>query len=363
MNSILSKIGGARLGAAICLAVVAFGVAGCDGSDAASTNTAPPVPQAVRVTTVTAASERVTHRFSGRIEAVQTVDLSFQVGGRLTELPPKEGHMVKKGSLLAKLDTADYERAVREAKVNLKLAQQQYDRADALREKGVVAEKTLDQAKANLDLAKVALDNAEQNLAYATLRAPFDAVVTQRLVENFTNVAVGTKVIRLQDVSEIQIDFDAPEALVATTGLADIVGVTAEFAAAPGKRFPLEYRENASEPDPVTQTYRMTFATPRVEGIRILPGMTASVFAELKKPGSVSVNVPVSAVAAGADGSFHAWVYDAEKGVVAKRPVTIGTPGKEAVPVLSGLRSGDRIVTAGVQNLVEGMAVRPTEAF
>ena len=350
----------------IALAVLAFaaGLSGCD--DMASNAQANPEahePRPVRIMTVETAADTVTHRFSGRVKAVQTVDLSFQVGGRLIELPIKEGQVVKKGEMIARLDPADFERAVREAKVNLTLAQQDFDRAQKLVRKNVAAAKTLDQARATLDLAKVALDDARQNLAYTRLFAPFDALVSRRLVDNFTTLAAGTQVVRIQDVSEVQVDVDVPESLLAQSHEKDVADISAEFLAAPGVRFPLDFREYSSEPNAVTQTYRVTLSMPRQEQFHILPGMTASVFVSLKKDGAIGVRVPVSAVVADETKAFFVWVFDEESGTVSKRSVTLGTMDKKSVGVLSGLQPGEKIVTAGVQQIVDGMAVRSLKSL
>ena len=343
---------------------LAAGLSGCDDmTSKAQANPEALAPRPVHIETVDAAADTVTHRFSGRVKAVQTVDLSFQVGGRLTELPIKEGQVVKKGGLIARLDPADFQRAVRETEVNRTLAQQDFDRAEQLRRKNVVAEKTLDQARATLDLAKVALENAKQNLAYTRLSAPFDALVSRRLVDNFTNLAAGAQVVRIQDVSEVQVDVDVPEPLLAKTAKKEIVDISAEFLAAPGVRFPLDFREYSSEPNAVTQTYRVTLSMPRQEDFRILPGMTASVFVTLEKHGVVGVRVPVSAIVADEKKDFFVWVFDAKSGTVAKRPVVLGAMGKETVSVLSGLQAGENIVTAGVARIVDGMAVRPLKSL
>ncbi len=335
---------------------------GCDETSAQAEATAhSAMPKVVRVESVDARDRQVTHRFSGRVEAVQTIDLSFRVAGRLAKLSVKEGHVVKKGDLIAALDPTDFERAVREAKVGLNLAQQEYERAVKLRERGAVAEKTLDQAKATRDLAAVALDDAQQDVAYTRLVAPFDALITKRLAENFTNVAAGSQVVRIQDVTEIQIDVDAPEALLSQVEKSEVITLEAEFPALPDVRFPLEYREHSSEPNAVTQTYRVTLAMPQQDGLRVLPGMTASVFVTLATKGGDAVSVPLTAVAADENKVFFVWVYDQGAKTVSKRAVTIGPVGDGVVPVLSGLNGGEEIVTAGVSRLHEGMSVRPAE--
>ena len=346
-------------GGVLALMLAVATLSGCkDITEQADASQPEQAPQFVRVHTVEDRGGRTTHRFSGRIEAVQTVDLSFQVGGRLIALPVKEGQAIKKGAVIARLDTADYVRAVRETEVTLKLARQNYARTEELSRKKVAAQRLLDEARTVRDLAAVALDHARQNLSYTQIRAPFDALVTRRMVDPFTNVGVGVPVMRIQDVSEIQIDVDVPETLMATTPRERIFDMAAEFQAAPGVRFPLEYREHAPEPDPVTQTYRVTFAMEKTDVLNVMTGMTASVFVTIEKPENGGVHVPVAAVAADEKKAFYVWVMDEVTGSVTKRPVEIGPIGTQDVPVLSGLKSGEKVVSAGVHRLHEGMRVQ-----
>jgi RND family efflux transporter MFP subunit len=334
-------------------------LSGCkDMTQEADAHPSEQAPRFVRVHTVEDIGGMTTHRFSGRIEAVQTVDLSFQVGGRLIVLPVKEGQVVKKGSVIARLDTTDYARAVREAEVSLKLARQNYARTEKLTHKKVAAQRLLDEARALRDLASVALDHARQNLNYTQIKAPFNALVTRRMVDPFTNVGTGVPVMRIQDVSEVHIDVDVPETLMATTPRERIYDMAAEFQAVPGVRFPLEYREHTSEPDPVTQTYRVTLAMEKTDTLNVMPGMTASVFVTIDKPANGGLHVPVAAVAADEKKAFFVWIMDEKAGSVTKRPVEIGPIGTKGVPVLSGLKSGEKVVSAGVQRLHEGMRVQ-----
>lgn len=146
----------------------------------------------------------------------------------------------------------------------------------------MVSEQQYDNAKAERDLAAVALEQAEARLEDTRLTAPYDAVVTRRLVDGFTFIAAGTTVVRIQDLSEVRLAVNAPEALVTRVAQTDIASVEATFPNLPGRTFPLEYREQSTEIDAVTQTYRVVLGMPRPEGANILPGMTASVRVELR---------------------------------------------------------------------------------
>ncbi|WP_417671843.1 efflux RND transporter periplasmic adaptor subunit [Roseibium sp.] len=319
-------------------------------------------PRPAKIFTVSDDVGLLSRRFTGRVEAVQTVDLSFQVAGKLADLAILESQEVKKGDLIAHLDPTDYERAVREAKLRLNQAKQDLDRLETLRDRSVISQKSYDDQKNEYDLAIEALAAAEQNLEYTEIHAPFDGIVTRRLVDGFTTVSVGTAVVRLQDVSEVQIDINVPEALFAKVSESLVASLHAEFPSIPGKEFPLEYREHSTEVDAVTQTYRVTLAMPRDPKERIYAGMTAAVVAKLRPEGTGltdSVLVPTGAVVVDGQGQSYVWRFDDESNQVSKALVSTQTVMGDLIPVTDGLERGDRIVSAGAAHLSEGQVVRP----
>lgn len=306
-------------------------------------------------------------RFVGRIEAVQTTDLSFQVGGELVAMPVREGQRVERGHRLAAIDPEDYERAVREAQVRLDLARQDLDRKSRLLQSNSVSEAVHEQAVAEHDLREVALETARRNLDHTTIEAPFDALVTRTLVDAHTNVTSGTPVLRVQDVSELRIAVNIPERLMGMIGNRDALQAHVVFPAADGARFDLDYRSHETQPDNVTQTYRVTFAMPYPEAPALLPGMIGRV--EIAPGGGMGaitgpgVSAPSSAVVADNDGGFHVWVVSGPDGEVRRQPVAVGPIVDDRVAITEGLSADDRIVTAGAHYLNEGMRVRPIEAF
>ena len=319
-------------------------------------------PRAARIEAVEAADTPNRREFVGRVEARLTVDLSFQVGGRLSEFPVSEGQLIDQEALVAHLETQDFERAQREARVQLQQARQDLERQRTLNERGIASDAALEDVQTAYDLRVVALDNARQNLEYATISAPFDGLISRRLVDNYTTVAPGQAIVRIQDVSELRVAIQIPESLIATVDQDAAVDLQARFPFLPDQAFDLEYRELVAEPDQSSQTYTALFALPEAIPANILPGMTATVSVLLKQPEEVvepGVRAPVSALTSASEGQFQVWVYDAESGVVSARSVVTGPVSGESVIIHSGLEPGEQIVTAGVTALYDGMAVRP----
>jgi RND family efflux transporter MFP subunit len=321
-------------------------------------NAAPRPAKIFKVTDQVGLLER---RFAGRVAAVQTVDLSFQVAGKLVDLPVRESQLVKKGDLIARLDTTDYDRAVREATFRVEQAKRELDRLETLRDRSVISQSAYDEQKNTYDLALETLKEARQNLAYTTLSAPFDGLVSNRLVDNFTTVSVGTPVVRMHDISEVQVDINVAEALFGRVSESDVASMEARFPAYGDKLFPLEYREHSSQVDEVTQTYRITLGMPREGAEQLYPGMTASVIVKFLPKGlelGEQLLVPTESVAVDGDGKAYVWKYAEDTGAVSRLPVEIGTVMGDYIPVREGLQPGDEIVSAGVAYLSDGQIVR-----
>lgn len=201
---------------------------------------------------------------------------------------------------------------------------------------------------------------ASIQLQDTTLRAPYPGVIAQRFVEEGQNVQAKAPIVRLQDVEEIEIVVDVPETVMAANiQSADILQMIGELSGAPGVQFTVRLREIAQVADPTTQTFKVRVAMRPPEGVRALPGMTASVTVTYRRARILGeqILVPISAVLKQDSGEQVVWVIGADQ-VAARRIVKLGSVTGGNVEVLSGLQVGDRIAVAGVTFLRDGMKVR-----
>ena len=346
-----------RRAALLALATMLY-LAGC-GGDSEPAATAPPLVRPVKSMRL---PERAgtTRTFPGTVRATHRVDLAFNVPGKLIALPVREGEHVAEGQVLARLDPKDYEAAVQAARAEYDKALADFQRARELIAKDYVSQADYDQAVAQKEVAASRLDRANKALEEATLRAPFEGVVAQRYVENFTDVRARQPILSLQDTRDLEIVVDVPEDVVALYRAALPLTLTARFSALPEREVPVTLREFAAQADPITRTYRVVFALPEVEDANLLPGMTAEVTLRLDQAeaGSPVFILPASALLE-ADGKAWVWVIDPETHEVHRRPVEIERPLPDRVVVRRGLRPGEHIATAGAHTLEEGRVVRP----
>jgi RND family efflux transporter MFP subunit len=308
-------------------------------------------------------------QFPGVVDAIQKAEISFRVRGKLNTLPAKEGENVKQGQVLATLDPRDYQIVLNDRKASYDTAKANYDRAKELLEKNAISRVDHDNIRAKYHTAKANLEAAEQDLSYTTLRAKFDGYVAKRYVENFEEVFPRQAVLLLQDVSELEIKIDIPETIMimlrkhkdtATAGTREPKrSVYAVFDQIKGQKFPLSLKELATKADVNTRTFQATLKMKNPEGYNVLPGMTATVFAEVfpgETGGDEAVELPLSAVVSSTDKQATVWLVDEETMTVNPVPVKLELLTKEAVTV-TGLNSGQRVVTAGASFLRKGMQV------
>ena len=321
-----------------------------------------PGPKQVRVLHLSAPKRVEQRSFPGHVRAAERVDLSFNVPGKIVELHATEGKPVEKGALLARLDARNYKSRLRAALAEYEKAEANYKRGKKLLEGEYISKAEYDQLRAARDVAAAKVTTARKALADTELRAPFAGVVAKRYVENFTEVRAKQPVLSLQDLEHLEVVVDVPEQFVAQRKGEPKVRLTARFDTIPGKAFPLTIKEYATEADPKTGTYQYVTALEPPEGVRILPGMTATVLARRADTETVQTDhfvVPIPAVFARVTPEPRVWIVD-EGHRVHARKVRLGRlTGKEDVEILEGGKAGETIVVQAAPRLREGMEIVP----
>lgn len=327
----------------------------------------PPESRPVKTMLVGGVTAGDFRQFPGVIDAIQKADLSFRVQGKLEQVLVKEGDMVEKGKVLAKLDPTDYQIVLNDRKASYATASANYERAKQLVAKEAISKVEHDKIRAEYATARANLNAAEQDLIYTSLKATFPGYIARRHVENFEEVRRKQKIFTLQDTSELEIKIDVPETLMIQLRRAIEPGkvskpkrkMYAVFDRIKDTQFPLALKEVSTTADANTRTFQATLKMEQPEGYNVLPGMTATVFAEVfasESGDSVSVLLPLSAVIADADKQPTVWIVDDKTMTVSSKPIKAGTMSVNGISV-SGLDLGERVVTAGAAFMREGMKV------
>lgn len=323
-------------------------------------------PIAVKLIEIVDQSRSLTRQFLGRVSARSTVELAFQTGGQLLDLPATEGARVSEGNLLAQLDLDPFQRDLKRAESNLAQAERTLSRNEALGN-NTVSQAQVDAARTEAEIARVAYADAEAALRDATLTAPFDALVSERQAERYATVSAGQSIVRIHDMSELRVEVQIPEVLFREVGAEPDITAHARLGGGHAP-VPLVFRELTSEASDYGQTYRLTLAFDGPVPPRLLPGASVSVDLTLRQPEASDVFIPVTAVRYAPDGTSQVLVFtpDADtpdKGSVSAEPVSIA-PGPDGMFRLTSMpMSGREIVAAGASEVEDGASVHRYEGL
>ncbi len=330
-----------------------------------TTHEAPPPIRPLKTLVIESPFASMGRKLPGKVKANREVDLAFQVAGPLIELPVKGGDEVAEGALLARIDPRDFQNTLASAEAQFNEAQALWERMQRLYQEGDAQEVEFEESKRKFNVARAEADQARKDLDDTFLRAPFAGVIASTFVENFENLQAKQPILSLQDVTSIEIEVYVPEEGVALR-LKDInkPRLIATFEYLPGREFGVTLKEFSTEADPLTQTFAVTVSMPAPEDVNILPGMTATIGVHWPQTSGADDSgyaVPIDAVPTDGLGTYYVWIVKQDQSntwVVHRVDVTVGEMMQNEILVTAGLKTGDRIATAGVHFLQEGQRVR-----
>ena len=380
----------ALLGAGVVLAVSAYAVTPYSmlpgsgvSAHAAETPAAPP---AVPVTVATVRSHAVTtwQDFSGRLEAVNRVELRSRVAGAVNAIHFREGSLVKAGDLLVSIDPAPYQAAVAQAESQVTAAEARRDLAAAELERGraLSASNTISksdvlqrqsaftQATAEVQAAKAALAAARLDLGYTEIRAPISGKIGRIdvTVGNLVAAGSGSPVLTtLVSIDPIYASASASEELITRVlsqlpvrdGSPDIATVPVEIRTLADETKPitghLQLVDN--EVDAAGGTFRFRAVFDNAGGL-LLPGQFVRIRLGEPRP---EERLTISERAIGTDQDKKFVLVVGKDNVAAYRQIVPGASiGNERI-VEQGLEAGERIVVNGLQRIRPGSPVAPQE--
>ena len=319
-------------------------------------------PRYVKLATVNSVPEFSEFTFPAEVSAVKTIDLSFEVSGRLVQMDLVTGSDIKKGKLLATIDQEPFKRNVDEQRTRLEQAKRELDRIQKMFDQKLVSQSSLDSATTAYELAVIDLKNAEKDLSYTRLYAPFNAKVSQRLVENNSFVAAGTPIARIQDVSKIYFNINVPERLLTANLGRGIRQASASLASNSSQWYPVNYVEHNTQPDPVSQTYEVVFAMEPKAELPLTPGARAIVKVSINgSPFPEGLVIPVQSLVGDEDTGFAVWAYDESNQTAHKVAVDVVHIQDNVAIIKSSLSVGEKVVAAGAAKMRANMKVLPYE--
>jgi membrane fusion protein, multidrug efflux system len=314
-----------------------------------------PPPAVVAAEPVTAGSWSQRLAAIGSIEAVQGVDVTSEVGAKVTAILFQSGQTVSKGQPLVRLDSSTEAADVVRFQAELRNAELTYQRQVTLRKQGWASQAALDQARAQLDQARAQVAFGQADVGKRVIRAPFSGRLGIRQIDLGGYVTPGQTIVSLQTVDPIYATFTLPESELSRLKVGQTVEVTV---ASQGERvFTGTVSSIDSAVDATSRNIRVQATLPNKDG-QLTPGQSAQV--AIVKPGaSDALSVPETAVAYNMYGNMIFVLKPDPKTPktysVESRTIQVGDARDGRVQILSGVETGEVVVTAGQIKLREGM--------
>ena len=295
----------------------------------------------------------------GDLAAVNQVNVTTDVNGRVTEILFQPGAEVKAGDPLLQIYDAPDQSDLASYKAQTLAAQLALDRAKALLAKSFGPQATVDQAQAAYDQGAAAVGKTESIISQKRITAPCSGVLGVRLVQLGQYLSAGTQIVSLTDLSRLYLNFTVTEKDRAVLDVGQAVRIKVD--AYPGRTF--EGKITTIEPQISADTRNVKVQATLDNPDRILqPGMFASTTVELP-PKPAVITVPETAVDYTLYGD-SVWLITGTKDAEGKETlktdrtfVKTGARINDRVVIASGVKPGDRVVAVGQLKLQSGSAV------
>ncbi|MEJ2470544.1 MAG: efflux RND transporter periplasmic adaptor subunit [Desulfuromonadales bacterium] len=318
-------------------------VTGCnEPAEESPSRSLPPV--AVQVETLALSTVPVHLELSGTLQAVDHATIAARVAGQVVTLPIHIGSQVKAGELLVKLSAEEINARVRQAEVQLKQARRDLARESkllAVEASTPVRVKTLEE---QVQTREAAFREAQTILGYTEIKAPFAGTVTDKLVEVGDLAVPGTALLKLERDTALEVVIAVPETLSQDLSLGSRLPLTVPAA---GRSLEAQVSEISPTVDPDSRTTRVKLMLPEATGLR--SGQFARVALVSRQPTSLLI----ARNALRQMGQMQQ-VFVAEGDTARMRLVRTGAEYEERIEILSGLRTGERVILDPPANLHDG---------
>lgn len=315
-------------------------------------------PRAVRAALVASGPAEAPIIASGVLASRDEARLAFKSGGVIRRIAVRAGDSVRKGEVLAEIETTEIGAGVAQARAAHDKARRDLERGRQLYADDVITREQLDDLGTAETVARAQLDAAQYNLGHAQIVAPADGVVLRRYVEPRETVAAGQPIVEIgQTGSGHVLKLGLADRDVVRVMLGDRADV--EFDAYPAQRFAARVVEISRAADPRSGTFPIEIeldAAAIAAGMRLPSGLVGRATITARGAGATRSYVPLAALV---EGDQHATTIFTLDGQVAhRRKVAIAFVAGEQAALEQPLPEGTRLITDGASYLVDGETVR-----
>jgi RND family efflux transporter MFP subunit len=333
----------------VCLALIAVSCA-----DRGNRKVIEKEPINVGVLTVTPMSSQYYNVYVGEINASGSAVISTNHSGILEAINVQQGTHVNRGDVLAEVISKNVQASYDISHASLRQAEDGYERVKKVHESGTVPDVKLVEIETQLEKARAAAKSAEESLEECRIKAPFNGTVSEVFVEQGIQVNPGTAILKLVDLSTIEVSIPVPEGEIGRIKIGQKALIDVPALNITGIEAHVELKGvTAASP---SHTYRCTLV-PEKKQTNLYPGMVCKVrLSEVTE--SLRIRIPASAVEMDSNGRF-VWVVN--DGVVGRKYVTVDGYQEQGVIISSGLEPGDKVIVKGSAKVSTGMKVNSVE--
>lgn len=351
-------------------------VAGCNDSNAPEINAEPPV-RGLKTVLIKESEETTARRYPSVLQPAEVSTLSFEVSGRLKAVNLDVGQRVSAGDIIAEIDTRSLQlqlesaqAALQQAESTARNAREDFERKEELFKKGVTTKAAVDQARTSMETsaaqvaqARKQVETAEENLGKAVLRAPFTGIINTVQVESFANVATGAPVVTMYTADTFEAAFSVSFEIVNRLAVGKKASI--RLADNPEIMLPAHVSELGSRADTVS-SFPVVVTLEDVDP-SMKAGMAVEITMEFPVPRGQGFTLPLTVLPFEGHldvprdqtqpGEVGIFVYDPPSSTVKRRMIKVGGVRENSLIAVDGLELGERVASAGVSFLREGMKV------
>ncbi len=291
--------------------------------------------------------------YVGTVEESVSVPSSFSTVGQVEKVYVAEGDRVKKGQLLAELNSSNYQNLYQISLAKEKQAEDAYNRLSDLYKKGSLPEIKYIEIQTSLEQAKSSTQIALKNLSDCKLYSPMNGVVGRRNIEPGMNVIPTSTVFDIVKIDKVFVKVSIPENEISKI----IKGEKAQIivAALDNELFEGIVEEKGVLANPLSHTYDIKIAIINTKE-KLFPGMVCNVSIDQKATAGLVI-IPQQSIQIDENGKKYVYVADAQKEHATVRGVETGILKNNGVVVTNGLQVGEMIIVEGYQRLSENSPI------
>lgn len=288
----------------------------------------------------------------GNVTTDQNIIIYPEYAGVLTQLNVKAGQRVSKGQVLGRIDDGGLGQQVAQLETQLALSKTTFDRQKRLWDQKIGSEIQYLQAKTNMESQQKAVSQAKAQLAKTIVRAPFSGTIDEIITERGQVADQQNGLMRIVSLGDMYVTATIPENYVAKVKVGTLVDV--ELSAL-GKTYKGKVRQVASNINAANRSFGIEVSVPNTDNL-LRPNQVAKLKV-IDYTNKASISVPSNLLLEDAKGQKYLYVAENandKTGIAKKVVVKTGQTSGNSTEILSGLKSGDVIVTEGASGVAEG---------